>query len=104
MIQFKKLFVKDDELRRVQDEIASAVSQVNNVPQLGGVILTGVAIAGASADTTLEHGLNRVPNGFVILSKNATADVWTSGTVNPRPQLTLIVKSSAAITATIWIF
>ena len=104
MISFKKLFTKDDELRRVQEEVALGFAQVDRNPSLNGVILSSVVLAGASADTKIDHGLGRSPRGFVILSKNATADVWTSTTTNARPELTLIVKSSAAVTVTVWIF
>jgi hypothetical protein len=104
MISFKKLFTKDDELRRVQDEVALGFQQVDRQPFMNGVILTGVVLAASSTDNLVNHGLGRVPQGFVILSKNATADIWTSTTTNPRPELTLILRSSAAITATIWIF
>ena len=103
MISFKKLFTKDDELRRVQDEVALGFQQVDRQPFMNGVILTGTVLA-SGTDTKVNHGLGRVPQGFVILAKNATADVWTSTTTNPRPELTIILKSSAAVTVTVWIF
>lgn len=104
MIPFKKLFTTDEELRRVQDNVAVALQDISRSPWMGGVILTGVAILGGSVDVSIDHGLQRVPFGFLILNKNASTDVWTSATSNPRPELTMILKSTNTVTATVWIF
>lgn len=60
--------------------------------------------ASTSGDTVVDHGLRRVPVGFIALKKSVAGDLYTSSTTNPRPDLQIILKSTQAMTATLWVF
>lgn len=60
--------------------------------------------SGNGADKIIDHGLRRVPRGFVVLKKNAPGDIYESSTSNPRPDLQIILKATSAMTASIWVF
>src|SRR6187431_1017725 len=96
---FKRLFSKDAELNRVQDNVGTAVQGIVSQPQMGGVFIPNITLA--IGDNIVNHGLMKSPLGFVVLSKSATGDLWKSSTVNPRPELSIIINSSAAQTATL---
>ena len=101
---FKKLITADQALNRIQANMAEAIAKIESGPQMSGVILKDVVLAGAAADTVIQHGLARTPVGFLVLYKSATGDVWNSATSNVRPDLEIILKAGAAMTVTLWVF
>jgi len=59
---------------------------------------------GNNADKIVDHGLRRVPKGFVVIKQNAAGAVYVSPTTNPRPDLQVILRATSAMTASIWVF
>lgn len=53
-----------------------------------------------NTSTTLEHKLGKVPTGYLILQKNANANVWNGNITDTQ----IVLNSSAAVTVTILIF
>lgn len=52
---------------------------------------------GADVEFTLEHGLNRIPIGFIVISKDKAGDVYSSAT--PATTATISLKCSVASVA-----
>lgn len=56
-----------------------------------------------TGDTTIFHGLGRVPTGWWVASPNASATVW-SQTASAIPAETIVLRASAAVTVTLVVF
>lgn len=94
---------KDYELGKVQDLLAQFFRRLFvDVPILDGALIENVAIT--SSDTIVPHGLRRAFRGYFIVGKNAAEHVFTSSTVNNRPQDQIILKASGAVTASLYVF
>lgn len=99
----RKIQTAEFQLQKIQDNVELALKEIEIKPFMNGVMISNVRLL-AGQDNIVNHGLKIVPIGWAILRKNATGDVWDSATVNPRPELSLILKSSVNLTVSIWIF
>lgn len=72
---FMKLFTKDQDLMRLQTNIAAAIEQIIRREILDYVIIDAAVSATA---TSFNHGLGRLPVGWIVIDKDATADVWST--------------------------
>jgi len=73
-------------------------------PVLANILLQGNAINGVkliNGATVINHGLGRMPIGFIITDLNANSTIYRS---QPFTTTTLTLTSSAAATVNIWIF
>lgn len=61
-----------------------------------------VSFLAANTDTSVSHGLGRVPSRYFPISKSAACDVY-AGTA-PSTSSTLILKGSAIATVTLVVF
>lgn len=108
MIPFKKIQIIDDIIQRFQDNVANVFNSLQSSFLLNAVLQNGVNAQGltfvSGADTYVSHGLNRVPQGYFIVSKNAAVDIYTSSIVNPSPNTIIILKSTANATVNIVFF
>ncbi len=66
-----------------------------------GKLLSDVTLANGS--TVINHGLQRKPIGWFLVSPLGAATVYQAAT-QPNPALTLTLVSSAAISTSVWIF
>ena len=99
---FRKINIKDYELSKVQDAVATSLNSLTTVPFLDGVLLTGVAVA--TTDTLVSHTLGRNYIGYLVCQSNAAGSVFVSPTANPSPQLYINLQASAPATLTLWVF
>lgn len=65
----------------------------------GGRVVT--ATFSGAGQQQVQHLLNRVPTGWVVVNKNATCDVWSYA---PPDSRFLNLQSSAAVTLTLVVF
>lgn len=100
-LHFKKINVKDYELSRVQDNVDDSFRRIEQDTFNSGNFIS--ANIGTS-DTIILHKLKRKPVGYIVVDKDAAADVYTSSTTNNLPELQLILKASASVNAKIYIF
>ena len=54
----------------------------------------------ASGAVNVNHGLGRVPQGWIVVGIDAQATVWSSGSTNKT--LTLLTSADAGVT--LWVF
>jgi len=89
--------------RRVYDLVQRAVN--GNVefgnPTSGSSNIRGnwvtVTTPGApNTDFTVTHNLGRAAVGYIVMTKSAACDVYTSPTANPNPTTQLILRATAA--------
>ena len=99
---FQRVQSSDRELNQVQSNISFALAPIVTNPAVFGILLTGQAlIAGA---TTLNHGLGRALQGWIVVRQRASAIIWDSQDANTTPDSTLILNSSAAVTVDLYLF
>lgn len=102
MPSFKKLQSADPDLNRVQQNLDTFFKSQSVTELNGGVIVEGKLIG--TSDTFVQHGLGREPRGYLVIDKNANANIYTSATTNSRPKLELILRASASVTVDLYIF
>ena len=88
---------QDEELNRVQSNIRASLDPVSRDLLLNRLQLT--ADIGTS-DTSIQHALGRVPAGWIVIDKNANADIWRVSLTNT----TIVLRASAPVKAKIFIF
>lgn len=88
-------------LIQFQENVNNAVLGFNNTEFQNGTFLD---CSLTTSDTVINHGLDRKIQGWIVVNKNANANIWQSTTTNTFPNKQIILKSSAAVTATIYFF
>ena len=69
-------------------------------PLLQGKFLKAEVLKAASP-VVIEHGLGRLPQGWIIVDRNAAATPYRSA---PNTKQTITLSTSADVTVTLWIF
>lgn len=99
---FNQTVTNDPALNQVQINLVRTLNPVFNTPILGGNLLTSQTLAVGS--NTINHGLDRALNGWIIVRQRAEANVWDSQDKNTTPKATLVLNSSAAAVVDIYVF
>lgn len=76
-------------------------------PLLGNPIVNGSLLSGVVLKTganVINHGLGRKLLGYLVTLNNAAATFYDSQETNQRPELTLILNSSAPATVSLYVF
>ncbi len=76
MIQVKQITTTDKNLQLIQNATQKAVSDIQQLPLLGGNIIT-VALVSAVA-TAVSHKLGYTPTKWAIVDIDANSVVWRS--------------------------
>lgn len=97
LVQFNKLFTKDEIINRLQENIRTALDPIST-----DIIFDRqeISLLVNTTDTVIPHILNRVPQGFVIIDKTGIGDVYrVSWDIN-----NITLKSSVAVNIKLWLF
>ena len=95
---------RQDVARQTSGAGAKAADVLNGFPLLPGKLITGQTFA-VGTNTTVIHGLGRVPKGwFQIAPRNYTSGTATVGTEVSRDANTLVIGPFANYTADIYVF
>ena len=84
-------------------EINKRLTPILNSLIVEGVLIEDIALT-SGVDNFISHELGRKPQGYFLVNKNANADVWTSSTTNSFPAQHLILRASATVTISFWVF
>jgi len=98
MKNFLKIFTSDTQLQRLQDNVSNAISEIIRIPLLDGRLVTQTFPA--SVSTTIEHKLQRDPLGWIVVGKNAAADMWEIS----KDSRFIALQTDQDVTITFWIF
>jgi len=98
----------NDELRgfhliQVQENVSLVFNQILNTQFMNGVFIENINLVSGS-DNTVNHGLDRNPLGFIVVLKNANADVWESPSGNNFRIRQIFLRSSANVKVTLYLF
>ena len=89
----------NQDVELLQQNIKKFAKVLEDNPLLDGRLLEDVAL-NAAANTDINHGLGRVPRGWILTDQSAAATVyrvaWTT--------TTLTLLASGATTVDIWVF
>lgn len=94
---FKKTKHSDPEINRIQENALEKFNAYDSVPFINGNLLE---IDVSTTATDFNHGLNRTPIGFLVIDKNANADIWKTGATRTTIQL----DASASASIKVWVF
>jgi len=89
-------------VEKAQEYTDLALTPLQNSVILNGVLLKNIELA--NGITEVPHKLGREPIGWLIVGKDATADIWDSQATNARKRITLLLNSSADVVVSLWIF
>ena len=93
----------DLEINRLWSYVLNLAKKLSNSIIIDGVIQRDLVIASGS-DVKVNHGLDREPIGWFIVSKNANSNLYESSTSNSFRNRYLLLRSSATVTVSIWFF
>lgn len=100
---FIKIVSQESDTQRLQDNIELFLKQIKNISILDGVLLEDVSVPTGS-DVVIPHKLNRKLVGYIVVRNSAEATIWDKQSDNTLPGKTLILKSSADTTISMWVF
>lgn len=98
---FRKVQVKTDDVKHLQDAIAQILNQVLKKQIIDGAMILDIPLE-VGVPYELSHGLGVNPRGWIIIKKNAEADIWQ--TASDTPSATMVLNASADVTISLWVF
>jgi hypothetical protein len=98
MQALRKIKVKDNDLAFVQDNIINAINPILRNVLLDGVMAEGFDIT--TTGTSIPHGLNRKPLGYIVIAKDAPSDVYQTA----MDSKFITLQATADVTISLWIF
>ena len=103
ILGFKKIRTSNPELMRVQDEVEQILNPLAKLEILDGHLLRDISIT-AGTPLVVNHGLARPVIGWVVVRKNANADIWDSQDTNRIVGRTLVLNSDANVQLSLYVF
>lgn len=99
---FRKIVNGDRQTTQLQTNIEQAVAQVIRNPLIDGRIIEGVVLS--TSALKIEHKLGRKVRGYIVLTRNANAEVYDNVSTEPQLELYLPLLASAPVTVNLWVF
>lgn len=96
--KFTKTNFKDFVTSKLQQNLEKFFLQLYLVPFLKGTYLKDIQITTTSQ--SFKHGLSSVPQGFIVLDKQANAVIWR----NTASEGFISLQSDNDVTASVWVF
>lgn len=91
---------QDPELGRLITILRSIFTSIQETKILQGNLISFSAPT-VGADNIVYHGLNRNPNGFIVVQQNVQASIWWAGQYTDDA---LYIRTSASVTGKAWVF
>jgi hypothetical protein len=92
------------DIQRVENSLVSTLQSIITNPLLNTPTLKKAIVLTSGVDNVVDHGLNRPVTGWIIVDKNATADIYKSATTNTMPTTSIILNTTSTVTVTILFF
>lgn len=97
---FKRFVSQNSELTMLQSKLQEFFAPLLANPTLDGTLLTNIQLV--AGENKVEHKLQRAALGWIVVSKNATCDIWEPSKDLSKAFITL--QSSAPVTISLWVF
>jgi hypothetical protein len=92
------------DVQRVENSLISTLQSIITNPLLNSPTLKKAVVLTTGVDNVVDHGLNRPVTGWIIVDKNASADIYQSTTINTMPTTSIILNTTSTVTVTILFF
>ena len=89
------------DIELIQQQVKENFTQIADIPFMDGVHKIGNTLG--SGDNSIGHGLNREYLGMIVTRQDGASNLYVK-TANTNKNRVIIVNSSAAIEADLWIF
>jgi len=104
MIQYVTVNSSDRDTQELENSVLRVFESLYPNPLLNNpTIVTGQSFT-SGTDLIVSHKLGRAVKGYIVINKNAAADIYQSSTVNIAPTAQIILKSNANVVADILFF
>lgn len=106
MSPIKSINTADKNLQLIQDAINTALKPLENIPMVGGYLLTDVLLTSAQ-DNLVEHGLDHTPIIYFTAVPSVSATIWSPAAValgNVKANTKYLnLRTSATCSVTLWV-
>jgi hypothetical protein len=92
------------DLQRVENSLIASFQSIITNPLLNSPTLKKAVVLTSGVDNVVDHGLSRPVTGWIIVDKNASADIYQSTTVNTMPTTSIMLKTTNTVTVSILFF
>lgn len=96
------IHTEDRDTNMLQTTWASQLNPLLAAPFSSGILLEGIVLS--SGANVVNHKLGRKLKGWVVTRLRASATIYDTQDTNQRPELTLNLTASAAVTVDIFVF
>ncbi len=100
---FKKAYTTDQDLNSVQDNVEESFIPLLRNPLVDGLILENIVLV-TGQDNVINHKLGRQLQGWIVVGKNAAADIYDNQSNNSLTNLTLYLRTTANCTIKLYVF
>jgi len=92
------------DVQRVENSLVNTFQSIITNPLLNSPTLKKAVVLTSGVDNVVDHGLNRSVTGWIIVDKNASADIYQSTTENTMPTTSIMLNTTNTVTVTILFF
>lgn len=89
------------DIQKLQDALNKVFNSITAKEIIDGRLISNVVLTTGSANE-VNHGLGVPVRGWIVVGKNANANIWSSASSTPNS--TLILNTSANVTVSLWVF
>lgn len=89
------------DIQKLQDTLSRVFNGIQSKAILDGRLINDVSLVSSGA-TEVSHGLGKPIRGWVLVEKDANANVYSSASSTPNS--TLVLNTSADVTVSLWVF
>lgn len=100
---FAAIGYRAPEVSQLSDQIEQTLDTIVSREILDGHLITGVSVSPTGV-TQVAHGLGRRVSGWVVVKKDADANVWDQESLNTLPEKYLRLTSDANANISLWVF
>lgn len=98
--KFTAFNAEDKDLGKLISILKSVLGSLTESKILDGNLISFSAPT-VGADNIVYHGLNKNPNGFIVIQQNVQATIWWAGQYTTDA---LYIRTSAAVSGKAWVF
>ena len=101
--RFGRVLQADVDVTLSQDRMQEVTDFIERCSLIDGKLVSDAELT-TGQDNEVGHGLGRIPQGYIVVDRNANSVVSTSSTLNRNPKNSLILNCSANVTVSLWVF
>lgn len=96
---FQKIRTGIDKVDQVIEKLYTTLTALSKVEIINGRIIASTIII-SGRENAVPHKLGRVPQGYVVISKNADTNIWNA----TSDDLNLYLHCSTNVFVVLWVF